>query len=223
MRLTSEADGLSPARGPALGAEHVALSVLEPSRKDVLGGRLSQKKGAHRPSFCLKRCPPAPSPRNRSCLPLWRYTIIRGAMSICLMGGLAMDAGQSCIAGPSVFSISLCYQPSCALPRPSERLWRRVCLRLCSCQVIDNSTLASSGEQVFFRLHGPGAWIFPIRYRVLFLKCQENQGERREHEGSGALKLAINPLYTARPLPCVSWRACAHEGAENTPYQGYPS
>src|SRR5262249_43125210 len=26
-----------------------------------------------------------------------------------------------------------------------------------------------------------------------------------------------------RPFPCVSWRACAHEGAENTPYQEYPS
>jgi len=86
-RLASEAGGLSPARGPALGAEHLALSGLEPSRKDVLGGRLSQKKGTRRPSFCLKKCPPAPSPRNRSCLPLWRYTIIRDAMSICFVGG----------------------------------------------------------------------------------------------------------------------------------------
>jgi hypothetical protein len=72
-----------------------------------------------------------------------------------------MDAGQSCIAGPSVFSISLCYQLSCALPRPSERLWRRVCLRLCSCQVADNSTLASRGEHVFSASMGLEPRYFP--------------------------------------------------------------
>jgi hypothetical protein len=77
----------SPPRGPALRAERLALAALEPSRTDVLVGGLAQKKGAHRPSLGPKTCPPPPSPRNSSCLPLWRYTIIRGTMSLCLVGG----------------------------------------------------------------------------------------------------------------------------------------
>jgi hypothetical protein len=48
----------------------------------------------------------APSPRRQSWRLLGWPSIIKGAMSIRLVGGgLAMVAGQSCIAGPSVSSI----------------------------------------------------------------------------------------------------------------------
>src|SRR5439155_26675482 len=90
------------------------------------------KKGAPRPSLGYKEGLGAPSPSNRSRLLLWRHTLTRYAMSIHLAGGLALVAGQSCVAGPAVFSTSNCHEslspPQAECRRVSHRArFDRIC------------------------------------------------------------------------------------------------
>jgi len=81
---------------------------------------------------------------------------------------------------------------------------------VCACapaKELDNGTLASRGEQVFFCLHRPGAWIFPTRNRLLFLKYLENQGREERAWGLRSTEAAINP-----PIHCWPAFLCVLAG-----------